>query len=314
MLYEQGGQRLITGDTAGNLIVRDSETGEILSVLEHPDAITDARFVAQENRIISGSESGITRLWDIETGEIVQTFSDEDYSYAVSHVMMTFDGEQVITATDGRERFYLLGTDSSGRDHLSRLLYAGQISLLIGFVAAIGALSIGVIVGAIAGYFGGSLDDFIVWVVTTMDSIPSLYLLLIVSALLAPNASSLIFILVVLGWTGAARIVRGETFSLREREFVIAARALGAKNSRIMFVHIVPNVLSVLLIALARSIGGLILAESGLSFLGFGVKPPTPSWGNMLAGDLGLLREAPHLVFAPGLLITITVLCLVYHW
>jgi peptide/nickel transport system permease protein len=117
-------------------------------------------------------------------------------------------------------------------------------------------------------------------------------------------------ILGFLGWTGTARIMRGETISIKEREFVQAARSVGASNRRIMFLHIAPNVFSILIIDLASSIGGLILAESGLSFLGFGVSVSTPSWGNMLSGGLDLMRRAPHLLVAPGLLISITVLCL----
>jgi peptide/nickel transport system permease protein len=131
-----------------------------------------------------------------------------------------------------------------------------------------------------------------------------------ISAVLSPGPFSLILVLSFLGWTGEMRIMRGEAYKLREHEFVLAARSMGASDWRLMFFHIAPNALSLLLITLARSIGAIILAESSLSFLGFGIKPPIPSWGNMLSGGLDLLREAPHLVVAPGLLITVTVLCL----
>ena len=205
---------------------------------------------------------------------------------------------------------HILGTDDLGRDHLARLLYGGRVSLGIGFSAAILSLTIGIVIGVFTGYYGGIVDDIVIWFITTLNSIPQLFLLLIVAALLSPNATSLVLVLSLLGWTGATRIVRGETFSLKQQEFVIAARAIGASDVRIMFVHIVPNIISLLVISLALSIGGLILAESALSFLGFGVKPPTPTWGNMLSGGLDLVRRAPHLVFAPGLLIFVTVLCL----
>ncbi len=211
---------------------------------------------------------------------------------------------------DGVTRRYVLGTDSLGRDQLSRLLYAGQISLKIGFLSAIGALTIGIVIGVTTGYFGGVVDDFVIWMITTLDSIPGLFLLLILSSLLNPDENSLILVLVFLGWTGSTRIVRGETFSLREREFILAARSIGASSPRIMFLHITPNVISILLIVLTRAIGGLMLAEASLSFLGFGVKEPTPTWGNMLSSDLTLLRQAPHLVYAPGIMIAVTVLCL----
>lgn len=300
---------LITANDAGDVSFWTLD-GEVARTFSHPAAVNDVRYTPDGSAVVTASQDGVTRVWDLESGEIRQSFSDPQFPYAVTNAVFTPDGTQLLTTTTGRERLYILGTDTSGRDHFSRLLYAGQISLRIGFLAAVGSLTIGVAIGVFSGYFGGKLDDFIVWVITTLDSIPQLYLLLIISSLLAPNDTSLILILVVLGWTGAARIVRGETFSLREREYVVAALALGASNIRIMFYHIVPNVVSVLVIVLARSVGSLILAESSLSFLNFGVKPPTPTWGNMLTGDLQLLREAPHLVFAPGLLITITVLCL----
>jgi peptide/nickel transport system permease protein len=205
---------------------------------------------------------------------------------------------------------HILGTDDLGRDHLARLLYGGQVSLGIAFFAAVLALMIGITIGVITGYYGGVIDDFVIWLITTLDSIPSLFLLLIISAFLSPGPLSLILILAFLGWIGATRIVRGETFSLRERDFTLAARAMGASDWRIMFVHIVPNVASLLIISLTSAIGGLILTESALSFLGFGVKAPTPSWGNMLSGGIDLLRRAPHLIFVPGFLISLTVFCL----
>lgn len=205
---------------------------------------------------------------------------------------------------------HLLGTDELGRDHLARLLYGGRISLGIGFSAAIMALSIGIVIGVITGYYGGIVDDIIIWFITTLNSIPQLFLLLIISAMLSPSPGSLVLVLGALGWTGATRIVRGETFSLKNQEFVIAARAVGASDRRIMFVHIVPNIISLLVISLALGIGGLILTESALSFLGFGVKAPYPTWGNMLSGGVDMIRRAPHLLYAPGILIFITVLCL----
>lgn len=205
---------------------------------------------------------------------------------------------------------HLLGTDELGRDHLARLLYGGRISLTIGFASALLSMTIGVFVGVIAGYYGGAFDDLLIWFVTTLNSLPSLFLLLMISAVLSPGPFSLILVLSFLGWTGEMRIMRGEAYKLREHEFVLAARSMGASAWRVMFVHIAPNALSLLLVTLARSIGAIILAESSLSFLGFGIKPPVPSWGNMLSGGLDLLRFAPHLVVAPGLLITVTVLCL----
>ncbi len=205
---------------------------------------------------------------------------------------------------------HILGTDDLGRDHLARLLYGGQVSLGIAFTAALLSIGIGVAMGIVTGFYGGVVDDLVIWLITTINSIPSLFLLLIISAVLSPGPFGLIMVLGLLGWTGTTRLVRGETLSLREREFVVSARALGASDRRIMFVHILPNLISIITIALAIDIGVLILVESGLSFLGFGIQPPIPSWGNMLTGAQTFMRRAPHLVFAPGLLILITVLCM----
>lgn len=215
---------------------------------------------------------------------------------------------------------HILGTDDLGRDHLARLLYAGQVSLGIAFTAALLSLGIGLTLGIITGYYGGIVDDIVIWVITTINSIPSLFLLLIVSAVILqnPNLSgtffsgpfALVLILGLLGWTGTTRLVRGQTLSLREQEYIISARAVGASPLRIMFVHILPNLFSIVVITLAIDIGVLILVESALSFLGFGVKPPTPSWGNMLTNAQTFFTKGVHLVILPGLLIVATVLCL----
>ncbi len=205
---------------------------------------------------------------------------------------------------------HLLGTDDLGRDYLARLLYGGQVSLGIAFFSAVLSLAIGVSVGVTTGYFGGIVDDLINWVIITLGSIPSLLLLLIIVAVFAPSPLTLILVFGFLGWPGTTRLVRGETLAIREREYIIGARAIGATPWRIMFVHIVPNLFSVVVISLALDIGGLILTEAGLSFLGFGIKPPTPSWGNMLSNSETLFTLGPHLVIIPGLMITLTVLCL----
>jgi peptide/nickel transport system permease protein len=205
---------------------------------------------------------------------------------------------------------HILGTDDLGRDFFLRLLYAGQISLGIAITAGVLALTLGILLGVFTGYYGGIIDDFMIWFITTVDSIPSLYLLLLISALFRPSPIILILVLGLLGWTGAMRLVRGETLSLREREFVVAARAIGASPWRTMFLHIVPNVLSIIIVTLMLNIGGLMLVEAALSFLGFGVKPPTPTWGNMLTDAQTYFTKGPFLVFWPGLLIMISVLCL----
>ncbi len=205
---------------------------------------------------------------------------------------------------------HLLGADDIGRDHLARLLEAGQVSLAIGFLAAFLSLVIGVSLGLVTGYFGGFVDDAVIWLITTINSVPLFFIILIVAGILSPGMSTLIVVLGVLGWTGTARLVRGETLGLREREFVISARAIGANRGRIMFSHILPNLISIILINLAIDIGIIILIEAALSFLGVGVKPPQATWGNMLTNARGFFTHGPHLVFWPGFLIFVTVLCL----
>ncbi len=219
--------------------------------------------------------------------------------------------------TDSTARFlpigsegHFLGTDDLGRDHLARLLYAGRISLGIGFGGAALTLIIGLVLGIVTGYLGGAFDDFMNWVITTIDSVPTLYLLLIISAVLSPSAESLVIVLALAGWTGTARLIRGETFGLREREYILSARSVGASPWRVMFMHILPNLVSITAISLATSIGNLILVESSLSFLNVGVQPPTATWGNMLPNSQAYFTLGGHLVILPGLLIVLTVLCL----
>ncbi len=205
---------------------------------------------------------------------------------------------------------HLLGTDNLGRDHLARLLYAGQVSLFIGFMSAFLALVIGVTLGVITGYFGGIIDDLVNWIITTLNAIPGLVLLIVISAVFKPDANSLILVIVFLTWTVTTRLVRGETLAIRSREYIVSAKAIGASDFRIMRVHILPNVFSLTIVTLARNIGIVMLIEAALSFLGLGVQPPTATWGNMLSKSREFIGKAPHLMILPGLLITIVVLCL----
>jgi peptide/nickel transport system permease protein len=203
-----------------------------------------------------------------------------------------------------------LGTDQLGRDQLSRLLYGGRVSLAIGFSAAGVSMTIGVLIGLTAGFFGRFVDDFIMWFINTLQSIPTLFLLLIVVALFSPSAFWLVVILGFLGWTGTSRLVRGEVFSLRERDYVTAARALGASRITLMLRHVLPNAIPIVIVITMIDVGTVILVESALSFLGLGVQPPTATWGNMLSNAQSYFHLGQHLVIFPGLLITITVLCL----
>ena len=205
---------------------------------------------------------------------------------------------------------HIFGTDDLGRDQLARLLHAGRISLGIGFAGAIITLTIGLILGMMTGYFGGVTDDIMNWVITTLDALPTIYLLIIISALFRPSPEALVAVLALTGWTGVTRLMRGQTISLREQEYILSARALGSSPWRIMIVHILPNLISITAITLAGGIGGLILTESALSFLSLGVQPPTATWGNMLTKASKFFVRGPHMAIVPGVLIFITVLCL----
>lgn len=205
---------------------------------------------------------------------------------------------------------HLLGTDQLGRDQLSRLLYGGRVSLAIGFSGSLIAMTLGVFIGICAGFFGGFVDDLIMFLINTLQSMPTLFLLLIIVALFSPSPLWLTMIFGFLGWMNVSRIVRGEVFSVRERDYVIAARALGASEMSLMLRHILPNIIPIVIIIAARDIGTLILSESALSFLGLGIQPPTATWGNMLSKAQQYFILGPHLVIFPGVLITVTVLSL----
>src|SRR5512139_3319102 len=201
-----------------------------------------------------------------------------------------------------------LGTDDLGRDVLTRILYGARISLLVGFVAVGIATGIGIVLGALAGYYGRWVDTLLMRLVDIMLCFPTFFLILAVIAFLDPSIWNIMIIIGLTGWMGVARLVRAEFLSLRERDFVLAARAVGAGDARIIFRHILPNALSPVLVSVTLGVAGAILTESALSFLGIGVQPPTPSWGNMLLAGKQTLGTAWWLSVFPGLAILFTVL------
>ncbi len=205
---------------------------------------------------------------------------------------------------------FWLGSDDLGRSQIVRLLYGARVSLSVGIGAAIINLTIGLVLGLMSGYLRGWFDDVIQFVISTLNSVPALPLLLIVSVLFSPGPVSLVLILGALLWPNATLFVRGQTLSLREREFIAAGRVMGASDARIIFRHLLPNVLPLMFVLTAIDVGTLILTESALSFLGLGISPPTPSWGNMLTRAAQDLSRGPWLVYAPGAAIFLTVLCL----
>ncbi len=215
-----------------------------------------------------------------------------------------------------------LGTDEIGRDHLVRLLYGGRVSLTVGLIAALFSAVIGTIIGICAGYYGGRLDSFLMRITDSVIALPLLPLLIVLAAVdltklgfpegLADSEDMslyrIVFIVSLVGWTTVARLVRAETLSMRKREFVRAAMALGADTNRILLTHILPNVVSPIVVATTLSVGNIILFESVLSFLGLGIQPPVASWGNMLSNAQDLVWSSPELATWPGIFIFITVI------
>lgn len=201
-----------------------------------------------------------------------------------------------------------LGTDENGRDQLVRLLYGARISLSIGLLAALINLVVGLVVGAVAAYYGGIVDDAITWLINTLRAIPAIFLFILIGALFRPSVAILTVSLGLFYWTGVARLVRGQVLSLKQRDYVTAARALGAGDTRLIARHILPNVLPLAIVVMGIDVAGIILLESVLSFVGFGVQPPTASWGSMLTNAQQYWARAPWLVLGPGVLIWTTVL------
>ena len=201
-----------------------------------------------------------------------------------------------------------LGTDDLGRDVLARMAHGARISLSVGFVAVGIAVAIGLAVGLLAGYYGGWVDAVLMRFVDMMLCFPTFFLILSVIAFIGPSIWNIMAIIGLTGWMGVARLVRAETLSLKERDFVAAARAQGAGNARIVFRHILPNTMAPILVAATLGVAGAILTESALSFLGIGVQPPTPSWGNILTAGKDNIEFAWWLSVYPGLAILLTVL------
>jgi peptide/nickel transport system permease protein len=193
---------------------------------------------------------------------------------------------------------------------LSRIIYGGRISLLVGITTVALSLAIGVVIGSLSGYFGGWIDQMLMRLVDILMAFPGILLAIAFTAVLGPGLDHVILALCLIGWTGYARLVRGEILSLRERDFIQAARSLGCRPKRIILRHLLPNLLPPLLIQSTFGLAAAIVAEGSLSFLGLGVEPPTPSWGAMLNDGRQFLLVAPHLTTYPGLALMITVLAL----
>lgn len=203
---------------------------------------------------------------------------------------------------------HLLGTDSLGRDILSRIIYGARISLGIGLIAVGIATGLGLILGSLAGFYGGLIDTLVMRFVDIMLCFPTFFLILAVIAILEPSIFNIMVIIGLTSWMGPARLIRAEILSLKEREFIQAERAIGASNLRIISRHLIPNAIGPVLVNATLSIAGAILLESGLSFLGLGVQPPIPSWGNILIESKSTLGIAWWITVFPGLAILVTIL------
>ncbi len=204
-------------------------------------------------------------------------------------------------------REHLLGTDEFGRDILSRIIFGARVSLQIGFFAQVISISLGTVLGLLAGFYGGWVDDVIMRIVEILFAFPFLLFVIAVVAVFGPGIQNLYLAVALIGWAGVSRIVRGQVLSLRERDFVASARAVGAGTLRILFKHILPNALSPIIIEATLGMGGMIMLEAGLSFLGLGVQAPTPSWGSMVQAGLAYMRSAWWYPVFPGIVIMIVV-------
>jgi len=203
---------------------------------------------------------------------------------------------------------FLLGTDTQGRDVLSRVLYGARLSLSVGLISQSVSVTLGVLLGLLAGYYGRWVDALVMRLADITLAFPTLLLLIAVAAAVKPSLPVVFVVIGVVGWAGMARLVRSQVLVLRHSEFVLAARALGARDRRVLLRHLLPNVRTQVIIAATLGIAGAIMAEAALSFVGLGAQPPTPSWGAMVADGRDLLRVAPWISFAPGLAIGAAVL------
>jgi len=202
------------------------------------------------------------------------------------------------------------GTDQVGRDIFARILYGGQISLTIGLLAMVVSITFGVILGSISGYFGGAIDAVVMRLTDAMLSIPGVFLIIALAVILGSTLPTIILAIGLLNWMGITRIIRALFLSLKEQDFILAARCLGAQDVRIMRGHILPNAVAPVVVAATLIVGEAILIETAISYLGMGIQPPTPSWGNMLRNAQDLIWTAPWLAIFPGMMIFITILCI----
>jgi peptide/nickel transport system permease protein len=241
--------------------------------------------------------------YHIEGNKVIYRQGIRTKTIALQELAGTKDNKIAITRT------FILGTDQYGRDILSRVIYGSKISLSIGFLVVLISVTLGTVIGVTSGYFGGWIDAVMMRIVDILIAFPALFLILIIIATFGNSIYLIVITLSFTGWMGVARIVRSQVLSLKEQEFILAAKSLGLSNMRIIFRHLAPNTLTPVIIAATLRIGSIILTEAGLSFLGLGVQPPTPSWGNIINEGRDSLLNYWWISTFPGIAILTTVVC-----
>lgn len=265
----------------------------------------------KKNNVIQTMISGSESEYDMVPVKTVKRINDSVIATLISGkpVAYAFIDLKIHNETYVYTKRYLLGTDRFGRDVLSQLVIGGRVSLSVGLIAVFISLLVGVILGAMAGYFRGWVDELIMWLINVVWSIPTLLLVIAITFALGRGFWQVFVAVGLTMWVEVARVVRGQILSIREKEFVEAARAMGFSNARIIRRHILPNIFSPVIVISAANFASAILMEAGLSFLGIGVQPPTPSWGTMIRDNYGyLILDAAHLAILPGIAIMLMVL------
>lgn len=284
----------------GNDIVYEEYTGS------HPNHGTEVRFnvadvvyaINYKNTIVNNEDKGVMEFYEFGNPQKIKT--------SVQELRKMVEDDFIVT------KKYLLGTDPNGRDMLSRLMLGTRVSLAVGLVSVVISIIIGVLMGALAGYFRGWVDDLIMWVINVVWSIPTLLLVIAITLMLGKGFWQVFVAVGLTMWVEVARVIRGQILSLREKEFIEAGRALGYDHSRLIVKHVLPNVMSPVIVISAANFASAILIEAGLSFLGIGAQIPTPSWGSMISAHRTfLLLDAAYLAILPGITIMIMVLAFV---
>jgi peptide/nickel transport system permease protein len=270
-----------------------------------PDDYTYLPF----DSIYINKEQTTVFLYQSESGSEVRTKLVDNKELTAQSFASDKDADTYIRTHCVKHRKFLLGTDQFGRDFLSRLILGSRISLTVGFIAVLLSLMIGIVVGSLGGFFRGKVDDAVVWFINVVWSIPTLLLVIAITFALGKGIAQVFIAVGLTMWVEVARIVRGQILSIRETTFVEAGRALGFKDLRIIFKHILPNILNPIIVVSAANFASAILLEAGLSFLGIGVQPPMPSWGSMIKENYAfIILDAAYLAILPGIAIMLLVL------